>query len=94
MATDEVQRLEPQLARISEELKVLLLPKDPLDEKNVVLEIRAGIHGIALGQVNDSLQVVHERVVGLLFLESADRGERLVELLLAKKVGDQCQIGR
>ncbi len=45
MATDEVQRLEPQLARISEELKVLLLPKDPLDEKNVVLEIRAGTGG-------------------------------------------------
>jgi peptide chain release factor 1 len=45
MAQDEVQRLEPQLARIQEELKVLLLPKDPLDEKNVVLEIRAGTGG-------------------------------------------------
>src|SRR5712671_6867567 len=45
MATDEVQRLEPELARISQELKVLLLPKDPLDEKNVVLEIRAGTGG-------------------------------------------------
>src|SRR5260370_24444685 len=45
MATDEVQRLEPELGRISEELKVLLLPKDPLDEKNVVLEIRAGTGG-------------------------------------------------
>ncbi len=30
---------------IEEELKVLLLPKDPLDEKNVVLEIRAGTGG-------------------------------------------------
>ena len=38
-------RLEPELARIEEELKVLLLPKDPLDEKNVVLEIRAGTGG-------------------------------------------------
>ena len=37
MATDEVQRLEPELVRIEEELKVLLLPKDPLDEKNVVI---------------------------------------------------------
>ena len=45
MATDEVARLEPELARIEEELKVLLLPKDPLDEKNVVLEIRAGTGG-------------------------------------------------
>src|ERR1700693_1646979 len=45
MAIDEVRRLEPELARIEEELKVLLLPKDPLDEKNVVLEIRAGTGG-------------------------------------------------
>jgi len=45
MASDEVHRLEPELARIEEELKVLLLPKDPLDEKNVVLEIRAGTGG-------------------------------------------------
>ena len=45
MAQDEVTRLEPALARIEEELKVLLLPKDPLDEKNVVLEIRAGTGG-------------------------------------------------
>ncbi len=34
-----------ELAQIEEELKVLLLPKDPLDEKNVVLEIRAGTGG-------------------------------------------------
>jgi peptide chain release factor 1 len=45
MAVDEVHRLEPELARIEEELKVLLLPKDPLDDKNVVLEIRAGTGG-------------------------------------------------
>jgi peptide chain release factor 1 len=45
MATDEVNRLGPELVRIEEELKVLLLPKDPLDEKNVVLEIRAGTGG-------------------------------------------------
>ncbi|MBZ5608340.1 MAG: peptide chain release factor 1 [Acidobacteriia bacterium] len=45
MATDEVQRLEPELGRIEAELKILLLPKDPLDDKNVVLEIRAGTGG-------------------------------------------------
>ena len=45
MALDEVQRLEPELARIEGELKVLLLPKDPNDEKDVVLEIRAGTGG-------------------------------------------------
>jgi len=45
MAEEEVARLEPELARIDEEIKILLLPKDPNDEKNVVLEIRAGTGG-------------------------------------------------
>ncbi len=45
MAADEVARLDPELPRLEEDLKVLLLPKDPLDEKNVVLEIRAGTGG-------------------------------------------------
>src|SRR5271166_1007330 len=45
MAADEIARLEPELVRIEEDLKVLLLPKDPLDDKNIVLEIRAGTGG-------------------------------------------------
>jgi peptide chain release factor 1 len=45
MAEEETARLEPELAQIEEQLKVLLLPKDPNDEKNVVLEIRAGTGG-------------------------------------------------
>jgi len=45
MAAEEVAALEPREADIQEELKVLLLPKDPNDEKNVVLEIRAGTGG-------------------------------------------------
>jgi peptide chain release factor 1 len=45
MAEEEAARLEPELGRIEEQLKILLLPKDPLDEKNVVLEIRAGTGG-------------------------------------------------
>jgi peptide chain release factor 1 len=45
MAADEVARIEPEQTRIEEELKILLLPKDPNDEKNVVLEIRAGTGG-------------------------------------------------
>ena len=45
MANEEIAKLEPELAHIQNQLKVLLLPKDPLDEKNVVLEIRAGTGG-------------------------------------------------
>src|SRR5438552_13978490 len=44
-AQEELGRLEERLAKVEEELKVLLVPKDPNDEKNVVLEIRAGTGG-------------------------------------------------
>ena len=45
MAQDEIAALEPRMAALEEELKVLLLPKDPNDEKNIILEIRAGTGG-------------------------------------------------
>ena len=45
MAEQEVAQLEPEIAGIQDQLKILLLPKDPNDEKNVVLEIRAGTGG-------------------------------------------------
>ncbi len=45
MAQEEITGLEPRLVEIEQELKFLLLPKDPNDEKNVVLEIRAGTGG-------------------------------------------------
>ena len=44
-AQEELDRLEGRVNGVEEELKVLLLPKDPNDEKNVVLEIRAGTGG-------------------------------------------------
>ncbi|MDQ3322681.1 MAG: peptide chain release factor 1 [Acidobacteriota bacterium] len=45
MAQMEIGELEEKLPKLEEELKVLLLPKDPNDEKNVILEIRAGTGG-------------------------------------------------
>lgn len=44
-AQEELDKLEPRLVRVEEELKFLLLPKDPNDEKDVILEIRAGTGG-------------------------------------------------
>jgi peptide chain release factor 1 len=44
-AQEELEKLETRVAHAEEELKVLLLPKDPNDEKNVILEIRAGTGG-------------------------------------------------
>ncbi len=45
MAEMEIARLEPEVAQIETDLQILLLPKDPNDEKNVVLEIRKGAGG-------------------------------------------------
>src|ERR1700678_3515128 len=45
MAQEELTRLESTAATLEEEIKVMLLPKDPNDEKNVILEIRAGTGG-------------------------------------------------
>jgi peptide chain release factor 1 len=45
MAKDEAARLEEEETQLVQSLKVLLLPKDPNDEKNCILEIRAGTGG-------------------------------------------------
>ncbi len=45
MAKEEVPRLEKELEEVEQRIKVLLLPPDPLDEKNIILEIRGGTGG-------------------------------------------------
>ncbi|MFW5735382.1 MAG: peptide chain release factor 1 [Oceanidesulfovibrio sp.] len=45
MAEEEMRTISERLPVLEERLKVLLLPKDPLDEKNTILEIRAGTGG-------------------------------------------------
>jgi peptide chain release factor 1 len=45
MAEAELEELEPRLEALEERLKVLLLPTDPLDEKDILVEIRAGTGG-------------------------------------------------
>ena len=45
MARDEITRLETDETRLIEELKVLLLPRDPNDDRDVIMEIRAGAGG-------------------------------------------------
>ena len=44
-AQEELEKLEARVAAVEADLKVLLLPKDPNDEKDVILEIRAGTGG-------------------------------------------------
>src|SRR5213076_3335681 len=45
MAQMEIAEIEEKLPAAEDELKFLLLPKDPNDEKNVIVEIRAGTGG-------------------------------------------------
>ena len=45
LAQEELQQAKADIARLEEELKVLLLPKDPNDDKNIFVEIRGGAGG-------------------------------------------------
>jgi len=45
MAAEEIPELEAKIVELEQHLKVLLLPKDPNDDKNIILEIRAGTGG-------------------------------------------------
>ena len=45
LAQEELHQAKEDVVRLEEELKVLLLPRDPNDDKNVIVEIRAGVGG-------------------------------------------------
>ena len=45
LAKDELKTLEPRVGELEEEIKLLLLPTDPNDDRNIFLEIRAGTGG-------------------------------------------------
>src|SRR4051812_49509527 len=49
MARGELPALEGRLEILNERLKILLLPKDPNDERDVILEVRAGAGGDEAG---------------------------------------------
>ena len=61
MIKSEFNQLEEQLERYSAELQVLLLPKDPNDEKNVIIEIRAGTGGEEAGLFGADLMRMYIR---------------------------------
>lgn len=49
LAQMDLQELEPQVSQLEREIKGLLIPKDPRDDRNVILEIRAGTGGDEAG---------------------------------------------
>ena len=61
MAGEEVDRLEKEKKWLTGQLKILLIPKDPLDEKSVILEIRAGTGGDEAGLFAGDLFKMYQR---------------------------------
>jgi peptide chain release factor 1 len=61
MAKEEVERLNARKTALEEELQQLLIPKDPLDDKNVLLEIRAGTGGDEAGLFAGDLYKMYTR---------------------------------
>jgi hypothetical protein len=45
MARSEIKEIEPKMGEMGDKMKLLLLPKDPNDDRNIMLEIRAGTGG-------------------------------------------------
>lgn len=64
MAKEEVKRIEPLLAVCTEALQVLLLPKDPNDDKNILLEVRAGAGGDEAALFVAEVYRMYERFAG------------------------------
>jgi peptide chain release factor 1 len=61
MAKLELAELEEKQETLSKELKILLLPKDPNDDKNVILEVRAGTGGDEAGLFGSDLLRMYMR---------------------------------
>ena len=60
LANEEIYELKDKIKTVEEELKVLLLPKDENDEKNVIIEIRAGAGGDEAGLFGMELKRMYE----------------------------------
>jgi peptide chain release factor 1 len=61
LAKEEIERLNGEKSLLEAELKALLIPKDPLDAKNVILEVRAGTGGDEAGLFAYSLFKMYSR---------------------------------
>jgi peptide chain release factor 1 len=77
LAADDVDRLEQRLVDLDSELQILLLPKDPRDEANLYLEVRAGTGG-------DEAAIFAGDLFGM-YARYAERQRWTVEILTANK---------
>jgi len=76
---EEIKELESKVETLEEELKILLLPKDPNDHKNVIVEIRAGAGGDEAALFAGDLFRMYVRY--------AERNNWKVELMSSNEIG-------
>jgi peptide chain release factor 1 len=79
LALLDLQTLEPKQQQVENELKVLLVPKDPRDDRNVIVEIRAGTGGDEAALFAADLYRIYSRY--------AEKRHWSVELLSANEIG-------
>lgn len=94
MARAEADEIRERLPRLEERLRILLLPKDPLDEKNIILEIRAGTGGEEAALFAADLFRMYSRFAEtkgwrLEILSSSDTGTGGFKEIIANISGDK-----
>jgi peptide chain release factor 1 len=79
LALADLETLEPRLEEVERELKALLVPKDPRDDRNVIVEIRAGTGGDEAALFASDLYRIYSRY--------AEKRRWSVEILSANEIG-------
>lgn len=61
VAQEEISNIEPKLPALEEEIKLMLIPEDPADEKDIIVEIRAAAGGDEAAIFSGDLYRMYER---------------------------------
>lgn len=61
VAQEEIAEIEPKLSGLEEEIKLMLIPEDPADEKDIIVEIRAAAGGDEAAIFSGDLYRMYER---------------------------------